>query len=96
MGRVDLVAAGDADSLEVGRGLEERLVLEPAGHPDPRRGQRHGTPLLVDHEEHHANATRLEARGTGHHGDVVTGRAPELLERLPAPGRGLVRGRVVT
>ena len=77
---------GNADALELRRRLEERLGLESPRHPDPRGREQRDASLAVDHEERDANVSGLVVLGPRDHRDVVSRRAPELLERLAVAG----------
>jgi hypothetical protein len=89
--RVRLGAARDADPLELRRGFEEGLRLEPPRHPHLRRGELHHLAFGIDDQEREPHLARLVVRSPVDDGDVVPGRAPELLERLPAADDGLRR-----
>jgi hypothetical protein len=79
--RVGLLGALDADRLRAGRRLGERLLLQPAGEPDPGGGARDDTSLVVDDEEGQPHAPRPEVRCAGDDRNVVARSSPERLER---------------
>ena len=61
------------DALELGRGHEERLGLEPARNPDPGAREQDLPTLGVDDDERETNVPGLVVGSSGDDGDVVPG-----------------------